>query len=100
MEAKPFALIGVSTRESSPADLKKVMDKEKLPWRSFADGRSERDRGPIATRWNLVGTPTLYFLDHKGVIRHKWVGSPDDKVLEEAIEKLVKEAETVERKEK
>jgi hypothetical protein len=27
------------------------------------------------------------------VIRHKWVGSPGEKTLDEAIEKLVKEAE-------
>ena len=36
---------------------------------------------------------TLYVIDHKGVIRHKWLGSPGDKVLDDAIEKLVAEAE-------
>jgi peroxiredoxin len=93
MEAKPFALIGVNISENSAADLKKVMEKERLNWRSFADSRREQDIGAIATRWNLVGTPALYVLDHKGVIRHKWVGSPGDKVMDEAIERLVKEAE-------
>jgi hypothetical protein len=39
------------------------------------------------------GWPTLYVLDHKGVIRHKWMGSPGDEALGKAIEKLVKEAE-------
>ena len=49
--------------------------------------------GPIATRWHVGGWPTLYVIDHKGVIRHKWEGSPGDKVLDDSLEKLVKEAE-------
>ncbi len=93
MENKPFALIGVNISEKSTADLKKVMDKEKLNWRSFADPRTEEGMGAIAGKWNLQGTPTLYVLDHKGAIRYKWLGGPGDKVLDEALEKLIKEAE-------
>jgi hypothetical protein len=63
------------------------MDKEKLTWRTFADG------GTITRKWNLHGTPTLYVLDHQGVIRHKWVGSPGDKAIDAALEKLIKEVE-------
>ena len=62
------------------------MGKEKLNWRSFADG------GAISPRWNLHGTPTLYLIDHKGVIRHKWVGSPGAKAIDEALDRLIKEA--------
>ena len=68
------------------------MDKEKLNWRSFADHGGEAGRGPICEKWNLVGTPTLFVVDHRGVIRHKWLGSPGEKVIDAAIEKLVKEA--------
>jgi hypothetical protein len=32
-------------------------------------------------------------IDHKGVIRHKWLGSPGNEKLDEAIETLVAEAE-------
>jgi hypothetical protein len=32
-------------------------------------------------------------IDHKGVIRHRHLGSPGDKVLDDEIEKLVAEAE-------
>jgi hypothetical protein len=63
------------------------MAKEKLNWRSFAEG------GAIGHKWNLHGTPTLYVLDHKGVIRHKWVGSPGAKAIDAALEKLIKQAE-------
>jgi len=68
------------------------MDKEKLNWRSFADHGDDNKR-PIVTQWNLRGTPTLYLIDHKGVIRNKWLGSPGEKVIDEKIEKLIKEAE-------
>jgi hypothetical protein len=68
------------------------MAKEELSWRSFVDP-GEVGRGAIAIRWNLAGTPTLYLIDPRGVIRHKWVGSPGEKLLDTALEKLIKEAE-------
>lgn len=91
MENKPFALIGVNSDPDREA-LKEVLKKENITWRSFWKGK-EGTSGPISTTWNVQGWPTLYVLDHKGVIRHKWLGSPGDKVMDEAIEKLVKEAE-------
>jgi hypothetical protein len=33
-------------------------------------------------------------VDHKGVIRNKWVGSPGDQVMDQAIDALVKEAQS------
>jgi hypothetical protein len=90
MEGKPFALVGVNS-DSDRAALKKVLQEENITWRSFFDGG--KIGGPIATRWAVEGWPTLYVIDHKGVIRHKHVGSPGDKVLDDEIEKLVKEAE-------
>ena len=64
------------------------MDQEKLTWRSFADHRHT-----ICDTWNLMGTPTLFVVDAKGVIRHKWLGSPGAKVLDAALERLLQEAE-------
>ena len=90
MENKPFVLLGVNSDKTRDV-AKKAIEREKLTWRSFWNGGSTS--GPISTKWNVRGWPTLYVLDHKGVIRHKWLGSPGDKVLDEAIEKLVKEAE-------
>jgi hypothetical protein len=69
------------------------MDKENLNWRSFAD-HGDAGRGAISTQWNLRGTPTLYVVDHKGVIRHKWLGSPGEKKIDETLEKLIKEAQS------
>ena len=90
MESKPFVLLGVNSDQSKD-ELKKVIEKENMTWRSWFDGPGTQ--GPIATKWNVSGWPTLYVVDHKGVIRHKWVGSPGDKTLDEALEKLVKAAE-------
>jgi peroxiredoxin len=86
-------LIGVNVNGYTPEKLKEVMDKEKLNWRSFADQRGEEGQGPISGLFNLQGTPTLFVLDHKGVIRYRWFGSPGENKIDEAINKLVKEAE-------
>ena len=80
---------------ASAKDLKAITEKEKITWRSFVDV-GNAGAGPIATKWNLSATPTFYVIDHKGVIRHKWLGNPGDKVLDEAIDKLVAEAEKAE----
>jgi hypothetical protein len=85
-------LIGVNVSGHDARKLKTVMDKEKLNWRSFADPGG-LGRGAIAAQWNLAGTPTLYVLDARGVIRHKWVGGPGAKAIDAALDKLIKEAE-------
>jgi hypothetical protein len=91
MEGKPFALLGINS-DTDKEKLKKAMEEEHITWRSWWNG-PEGTGGPISTKWNVSGWPTLYILDHKGVIRHKYLGSPGDKVLDQAIAKLVKEAE-------
>jgi hypothetical protein len=87
-------LIGVNVTGHDARKLKAVMDKEKLTWRSFADP-GELGQGAIAASWNLAATPTLYVIDHKGVIRNKWLGSPGEKAIDTALEKLIKEAEGI-----
>src|SRR5262249_50892256 len=88
LKDKPFALIGVNS-DSDRDNLKQVMEKEKITWRSFWDGGSTG--GPIASKWNVHGWPTLYVIDAKGVIRARDPGR--DKELDELIDALVKEAE-------
>ena len=92
LKDKPFALIGVHVGGSTVKQLKEIMDKEKLPWRSFVD-LGNAGAGEIATKWNHSATPTFYVIDHKGVIRYKWTGAPGEKVMDAALEKLIREAE-------
>jgi hypothetical protein len=89
LEGKPFALVGVNS-DRNREETKEKNEKEHITWRSFWNGGTQ---GPISTKWNVHAWPTLYIIDAKGVIRHKYMGSPGDKVLDENIESLVKEDE-------
>jgi|SRR6516165_1038632 hypothetical protein len=88
LKDKPFALIGVNS-DVNKEKLKKRMEEEKIAWRSFWCG-PKGTGGPIPTEWNVRGWPTVYVLDHKGVIRHKNVR---DEAMEKAVEELLKETE-------
>ncbi len=82
---KPFALLGVNS-DSDIEKLKTVLTEKNLTWRSWYD---ESTSGPIARQWNVSGWPTIYVLDHKGVIRYKNVRGDE---LDLAIDTLVSEA--------
>ena len=88
---RPFALIGVHVGGSDVAQLKALMTREHLPWRSFVDP-GQAAAGPIAKSWNSPSTPTFFVLDASGVIRHKWVGKADPRVIDAALAKLLEPA--------
>jgi hypothetical protein len=92
MEGKPFALIGVNSDED-PARLKKDIQDNKVVWRSFKNQRGKNEQA-ISQEWNVGGWPTLYLIDHKGVIKNMWLGSPGPEVLDQEVEKLVQAAGT------
>ena len=85
---KPFALIGVNS-DRDLDKLKGVLEEENITWRSFWNG-PQGTGGPISTRWNVSGWPTIYVIDAEGKIRFKNVRGSK---LDEAIETLVAEAE-------
>ena len=88
---EPFALLGVNS-DSDREALKGVLEAENITWRSFWDGGNTS--GPIATRWNVSGWPTIYVLDHKGVIRYKGVrGKNMDEAVDTLLAELKAEAE-------
>jgi peroxiredoxin len=84
LKDKPFAIVGVNS--DPKAKLKQVLKKENMTWRSFWDG-GDTD-GPIASKWNVHGWPTIYVLDHKGVIRFK---GPREKAMDDAVDSLLDE---------
>ena len=92
LQNKPFALVGIHVGGSDVEQTKKVMQREKLTWRTFVDA-GNATAGPIARKWNLSATPTFILIDHTGVIRHKWAGPPGAKAMDAALEKLIKVAE-------
>ncbi len=85
LAGKPFALIGVNS-DSDREALKKVLKKENITWRSFWNGGGTQ--GPISSKWNVTGWPTIYVLDHKGVIRYKNVRG---EAMDKAVDTLLKE---------
>lgn len=85
LKDKPFTLLGINSDQSRSA-LKKILEDEKITWPNIYDGPT--GKGPIAESWNVSGWPTIYVLDHKGVIRYRDLR---DKQLEEAVMKLLAE---------
>ena len=83
LRGKPFALLGINS--DPKARLKQVLAKENITWPSFFDGGTD---GPIAKKWNVQGWPTIYVIDHKGVIRFK---DKREKALDEAVDALLAE---------
>ena len=87
LEKEPFVLVGMNSDES-PEVFKAAAERESITWPCFFDGGGTD--GPIATKWGVRGWPTIYVLDHKGVIRAKGVRGEQ---MDQAVEKLLKELE-------
>ena len=87
LEGKPFALLGINS--DTKDRVRQAMKKENITWRSWWDGGSTG--GPIAKGWGVTSWPTIYVLDHKGVIRYKDVR---EEAMENAVKKLLKEMES------
>lgn len=86
-EGRPFALLGVD-EDDNRTTLQKGQKKHKITWRSWWD-----DGNTIAGQWKVEGFPTLYLIDHKGVIRWHTIGSGGMDKMEQLLEQLIKEAE-------
>ena len=86
LKDKPFVLLGVNCGDE-PEDLKKALDKHQISWRSFKGEQSETKS--IASDWKIGGLPTIYLIDHEGIIRKYWQGRPDDEELDREVERLL-----------
>ena len=89
MKGKPFELVSVSA-DDKKATLEKFLETEKMPWTHWWQDGPE---SAVLTKFRVRAFPTLYLIDHAGVIRHKWVGAPETEKLDAAVEELVKAAE-------
>ncbi len=84
---EPFALIGVNSDPKQ--NVLAALKRDNITWRSFWDGGTTS--GPIASRWNVRGWPTIYVLDQKGVIRYKNVRG---EAMDKAVDALLAEGKT------
>jgi hypothetical protein len=102
LKNEPFSLIGINSDspkeedlpkdadaaqrlEAARANCKRILDEQGIAWRNAIEGSTS---GPIATRWNVQGWPTIYILDADGRIRFK---NLRDEQMEEAVMELLGE---------
>jgi thiol-disulfide isomerase/thioredoxin len=78
-QGEPFEIIGVNC-DSDVAKARDAVRRAGMTWRSFRD-HTEGGRAAITRDWNLIGYPTLYLIDHHGIIRKRWIGSPTPEEL-------------------
>jgi thiol-disulfide isomerase/thioredoxin len=91
LNGKPFVFVSVSVDREKEL-LTKFLAKESMPWTHCWDGENK----VVSELWNVDGYPTLYVIDHTGVIRNRTMGYDPDasKNLDALIEVLVKAAES------
>jgi hypothetical protein len=80
---KPFALLGVNS-DRDREKIRQTVKEKGLTWRSFWNGGGTS--GPISSKWNVRGWPTIYVLDEHGVIRFKNVRG---EAMDEAVDSLL-----------
>ncbi len=88
LKDKPFALIGVNS-DANKETLRPRMVEENITWRSFWNG-PEGTNGPISKAWNVWGWPTIYIIDHNGVIRAR---NKRGEAMDEVVDQLLTEME-------
>ena len=71
LNGRPFALLSVMTDEDE-GPIRKQIAAGQITWRCWWERGGTH--GPIPASWNVRGYPTVYVLDHKGVIRLKFTG--------------------------
>jgi thiol-disulfide isomerase/thioredoxin len=81
---RPFVALGVN----NDRDPRTPKESKFLAMRCWADGYG----GPITRRWGIESFPTMYLIDHEGIIRKKYEGAPG-RELDDAIERLLRIAE-------
>lgn len=86
LQDKPFALLGVNSDRDLDYYHSEAKENE-VTWRSFWCGKKGTS-GTIPTTWNVRGWPTIYVLDHKGVIRFKNVRGEQ---MDAAVDQLLAE---------
>jgi hypothetical protein len=87
LKDKPFALIGVNS-DKDKADYAVQAQENGIVWRSFWNG-PKGTSGPISNKWNVRVWPTIYVIDHRGVIRFKSVrGEAMDKAVDQLLAEM------------
>jgi RNA polymerase sigma factor (sigma-70 family) len=97
-EGRPFVMLSVNS-DKAQEELLKSIAAGTITWRCWWEPRGD-EVGPIAKRWHVRGWPTIFVIDHRGIIRIKSLGTwgsgrdgQSSTGVGDAIEALLKEAE-------
>jgi thioredoxin-related protein len=88
LKDKPFVLVSVSADDKKET-LTAFLEKEAMPWVHWWDN------GPnsaVLKKYRVRAFPSLFLIDHNGVIKQKWVGSPGNEKLDKAVNEAVEAA--------
>lgn len=84
---KPFVMVSASSDDDKKT-LQAFLQKESMPWVHWWDAENAAQKA-----FRIWATPTLYLIDHEGVIRFRAIGEHDEKALDKLIGELVTAAE-------
>jgi thiol-disulfide isomerase/thioredoxin len=90
LKGKPFVLLSISADDTKET-LVNFLKREPMPWAHWWNG----PEGGIIEDWEVEGFPTIYVLDHKGVIRYKDVRNER---MTDAVKELLDELEAAKKK--
>ena len=83
---EPFTLLGINSDGESRSALKEKFENEKVTWPQIVEGKEY----PLSGAWNVHGFPTIYVLDHEGIIRARGFLQMEEieKTVDEQLEKV------------
>jgi hypothetical protein len=82
MQGRPFVLLGVNGDETRE-EFQDTIKEEEITWRNWWDAK-----GNIMDQYGVEGLPTIYLIDHKGMVRATFEGAPQARTPAQAIERL------------
>jgi thiol-disulfide isomerase/thioredoxin len=94
---RPFVLLGVNA-DVDFDEARECQRQAGLTWASFWDGPSKDANGarpgagPICSAWKVDSFPTLFLIDHQGIVRWRHTGIPAEGELEARIDELLAKA--------
>lgn len=88
LQNQPFALLGINidSDRKTPRALDAKLGNN---WRSWWDPEQK-----IAGRWDVEYLPTIYILDHRGIVRFAQPGYIEADALDKIIDGLVRQAKS------
>lgn len=87
----PFAHIGIHSDGIPESVIRESIEELGVTWPTVLDLPEDGSRmGPVASLWQVNGWPTVYVIDHQGVIRSNWAR---EQAMRELVPALIEQAQ-------